>query len=253
MNQVKQYNYKEKSLLKNRFFLYVNGEIIKVIDAWKGDITIIKDIEAEGFIYCPSAKGQKKKDNKTKERHNYMNKVLIVIDMQNDFITGSLGSKDAEAIVPTVKEKIDSYIKEGFPVIFTRDTHGKGYLNSMEGKNLPVEHCIKGTFGWEIPEDIAVENAEYINKFSFGYDSWHHIKTLSDAYVNGEYCIFELVGLCTDICVVSNALILKAIYSEAEIIVDASCCAGTTPEKHNAALETMKSCQIKVIGEKDSE
>lgn len=168
------------------------------------------------------------------------NKLLIVIDMQNDFVTGSLGSKEAQAIVPKVQEKIKEYKNRGDRVIFTRDTHGANYLDTAEGRKLPVKHCIKDTEGWQIVPELQAESCEYINKPTFGWLYWNDF---------GETDEIELIGVCTDICVISNALILKAKYPEAVISVDASCCAGVTPEKHQAALETMKSCQIDVCGE----
>ena len=163
-------------------------------------------------------------------------KTLIVIDMQNDFIDGSLGTAEAVAIVPKVKEKIAAYQKEGAQIIFTRDTHGEDYLQTSEGKHLPVVHCIEDTKGWEIAEGLYVEGADIINKPSFGYTGW------------GDYTFdeIEIIGLCTDICVVSNALILKALFPEVKITVDSSCCAGVTPESHEAALTTMKMCQIEL-------
>lgn len=166
-------------------------------------------------------------------------KTLIVVDMQNDFIDGALGTKEAVAIVPNVKKKIEEYKARGDAVIFTRDTHKIDYLNTNEGKHLPVEHCIEGTHGWQIADGLEVENCMYIDKPTFGWRNWH--------WHNFEE--IELVGLCTDICVVSNALILKAMFPELDITVDASCCAGVTPESHKAALLTMKMCQINVIGE----
>lgn len=171
-----------------------------------------------------------------------MSKVLIVIDMQNDFIDGALGTKEAVAIVPRVKDKIKEYVDNGYPVIFTRDTHTAGYLSTQEGKNLPVKHCIRGTKGWEIPGEIDIPTCRHIDKITFGYVHWIHMPF--EAGVE-----FEIVGLCTDICVVSNAMILKASFPESKITVDASCCAGVTPETHNAALTTMKMCQINVINE----
>ncbi len=168
-----------------------------------------------------------------------MKKTLIVIDMQKDFIDGSLGTKEAFAIVDNVKRKIAQYQAAGDEIIFTRDTHQLDYLNTNEGKHLPVEHCIEGTEGWQIWEGIEVPGAIYIDKPSFGYMQW-------DKYALEEV---ELIGLCTDICVVSNALILKAIYPEIKVSVDASCCAGVTPKSHEAALTTMKMCQVEVIGE----
>lgn len=166
-----------------------------------------------------------------------MKKTLIVIDMQKDFIDGALGTKEAQSIVENVKKKIAQYRENGDEIIFTRDTHQQNYLDTNEGKHLPVAHCIEGTEGWQIPEELEVPGAIYINKPSFGYTKWE------------EYALeeVELVGLCTDICVVSNALILKAIYPEIKVTVDASCCAGVTPQSHEAALTTMKMCQVEMI------
>ena len=170
-----------------------------------------------------------------------MKKTLIVIDMQNDFISGSLGSKEAQAIVPNVKKKIEEYKARGDEIIFTQDTHYADYLETNEGKHLPVKHCITNTYGWEIADGLEIEKCQHIYKPTFGWMHW-----------DWRDCSFEeveIVGLCTDICVVSNALILKATYPNANITVDASCCAGVTPESHQAALTTMKMCQINVIGE----
>ena len=164
-------------------------------------------------------------------------KTLIVIDMQNDFIDGSLGSKEAVEIVPAVKEKIKEYRENGDEVIFTRDTHHENYLNTNEGHYLPVVHCIENTPGWEIREGLYFDGAEIINKPSFGYTGWKE-KSFEE---------IEIIGLCTDICVVSDALILKALFPEIKISVDPKCCAGVTPDSHNAALETMKMCQIEII------
>lgn len=169
-----------------------------------------------------------------------MSRTLIVVDMQNDFIDGSLGTKEAQSIVPNVANKIKEYKDRGDNIIFTRDTHETNYLNTPEGKKLPVEHCIDGTHGWQITDELDVENCRCVNKPTFGWTHWN-VMNLGDE--------IELVGLCTDICVVSNALILKATFPYADITVDASCCAGVTPETHKAALETMKMCQINVIGE----
>ena len=167
-------------------------------------------------------------------------KTLIVIDMQNDFISGSLGTKEAQAIVPNVKKKIEEYYARGDEIIFTRDTHFDNYLETSEGKHLPIKHCIMGTHGWKIADDLEVPNCRYINKPTFGWLGWNMTNNFEE---------IELVGLCTDICVVSNALILKAMFPEISITVDASCCAGVIPETHKAALQTMKMCQINVIGE----
>ena len=172
-----------------------------------------------------------------------MRKILIVIDMQNDFIDAALGTKEAVSIVEAVKEKIRSFPAED--VIATMDTHDEGYMQTQEGKNLPVMHCIKGTDGWKIRPDIAelLIGARIYEKPTFGSTALAaDLKDLSEK----EEIELELVGLCTDICVVSNALLLKASMPEVKISVDAACCAGVTPQKHLAALETMRSCQIDV-------
>ncbi len=172
-------------------------------------------------------------------------KVLIVIDMQNDFIDGALGTKEAVAIVPAVEKKIRDFRGK---VIFTYDTHQKEYLNTQEGRNLPVCHCIEGTEGWELPKNLEElkreKQADVYKKPTFG--SKELAENLLELSKKEKIDSIELVGLCTDICVVSNALLIKAFLPEVEITVDASCCAGVTPEKHAAALETMKSCQIGV-------
>ena len=174
-----------------------------------------------------------------------MRKILIVIDMQNDFIDAALGTKEAAAIVDSVKEKIRSYPAEN--VIATMDTHQENYMETQEGQNLPVIHCIKGTEGWRIRPDIAelLTDAKIYEKPTFGSTAMAaDLKALSEK----EEIELELIGLCTDICVVSNALLLKATMPEVKISVDASCCAGVTPKKHLAALETLRSCQIHVMG-----
>ena len=197
-----------------------------------------------------------------------MKKILIVVDMQNDFIDAALGTKEAVAIVPAVIEKIRSY--KGEMVIATRDTHQENYMETSEGKHLPVPHCIEGTYGWEIRSDIAKALAEVgaqvINKPTFGSVA---LAEQICALVKSENCgetqvagngagedavdglsasapEIELIGLCTDICVVSNALLLKANLPEAVIKLDSACCAGVTPESHEAALTTMRMCQIEV-------
>ena len=170
-----------------------------------------------------------------------MKKLLVVIDMQNDFIDGSLGTPEAKAIVDAVKRKIRAYPPEA--VFATMDTHGPDYLSTQEGRNLPVEHCIRGTDGWRIRPEIAelLTEATVFEKPTFGSTRLAEaLRAMGDAEE------IELVGLCTDICVVSNALLLKAAMPEVKIAVDAACCAGVTPEKHRAALETMRSCQIEV-------
>lgn len=167
-------------------------------------------------------------------------KTLIVVDMQKDFVDGALGTKEAVIIVDNVKKKIREYYEKGYQIIFTRDTHYENYLQTNEGKHLRVEHCIKGTAGWQIVEGLEVPGAIYVDKPTFGYVNWNEFE-LGDV---------ELIGLCTDICVVSNALIIKALFPENNVYIDASCCAGVTPETHNAALTTMKMCQIIVKEDK---
>lgn len=178
-------------------------------------------------------------------------KVLVVVDLQNDFVDGALGTIEAQAIVPNVRKKIEEYKKIiDSQIIFTYDTHYENYLFTNEGKHLPVKHCIYCTHGWEIKDELDVfacedfEETVYLHKTTFGHLDWK-FPIWKDKVIER----IELVGLCTDICVVSNALILKATYPEIDIVVDASCCAGTTPENHKAALQTMKMCQINVIGE----
>lgn len=166
-----------------------------------------------------------------------MKKTLIVIDMQNDFIDMALGTKEAVAIVPKVKEKIQEYVKNGDEIVFTRDTHGENYLQTPEGKKLPVEHCIKGTKGWQIAEGLYIEGCKIIDKPNFGWPHWNE-EHLEDV---------EIIGLCTDICVVSNALIIKATFPDVNVKVDSNCCAGVTVETHEAALKTMAMCQIEIV------
>ncbi len=173
-----------------------------------------------------------------------MRKILVVIDMQNDFIDGALGTDEAVSIVDAVKEKIRSYPPGD--VMATMDTHGENYMETQEGRMLPVPHCLKGTEGWKIRADVAalLGDARIFKKPAFGSTRLAEaLKKMS----RKEEIELELIGLCTDICVVSNALLLKAAMPEVRIFVDASCCAGVTPEKHRAALETMRSCQICVV------
>jgi nicotinamidase-related amidase len=171
-----------------------------------------------------------------------MKKLLIVVDMQNDFITGTLGSSQAQAIVPYVKAKVAEFRKEGHTVLFTRDTHFENYLSTQEGKNLPVPHCIKGTKGHEVTAELSTEGCEVFDKPTFG--SLELAKRVAE--IAADFGEIELCGLCTDICVVSNALILKAQLPETKVVVDAKACAGVTTESHNAALLTMKMCQVDV-------
>ena len=176
-----------------------------------------------------------------------MQNILLVIDMQNDFIDGALGTPEAVAIVGKVAEKIKSFPGR---VIFTRDIHEENYMETQEGRKLPVPHCIRNTPGWQL--DARVEAAlagrecTRIEKPTFGSVKLAH---MLGRMAEGEDFTAEFIGLCTDICVVSNALLVKAAYPEMELYVDASCCAGVTPATHQAALTTMKSCQINVIGE----
>lgn len=168
--------------------------------------------------------------------------VLVVVDMQNDFIDGALGTKEAVAIVDNVVNKIKNF--EGL-VLATRDTHTEDYLNTQEGRNLPVEHCIKGTYGWNIREEIAcLIEEEPIDKPTFG--SVELGEKLLELSKSNEIESITLVGLCTDICVISNAMLIKAYLPEVPIKVDSSCCAGVTVESHNRALETMKVCQVEI-------
>ena len=164
-------------------------------------------------------------------------RTLIVVDMQNDFIDGALGTKEAQAIVPAVRKKIDGYLAAGDRVIFTRDTHGEDYLSTHEGKLLPVPHCIKGTLGWQIEKTLDREGCIHVDKGQFGYLDW----------LDFDLENVEIIGLCTDICVISNALIIRAQYPEIDIKVDSACCAGVTPDTHEAALLAMKTCQIEVL------
>lgn len=169
-------------------------------------------------------------------------KILVVVDMQNDFITGALGSPEAQAVVPRVAEKIRSF--EG-RVLFTRDTHGENYLETAEGRRLPVPHCIRGTEGWSLhPQLEALRRERPIDKPAFGSVELGEALRAADREEKIESV--TLVGLCTDICVISNALLLKAYLPEAEIVVESTCCAGATKESHERALEAMKACQVTV-------
>lgn len=175
-----------------------------------------------------------------------MEKVLIVVDMQKDFVDGALGTKEAVQIVENVVSKIRNFDGRIFA---TLDTHPQNYLETAEGKKLPVPHCIKGTEGWQLNDKVARALAEKgykaVEKNTFGsVDLAEEIRGIKG---DRDDVAIELIGLCTDICVVSNALLLKANFPEAAISVDARCCAGVTPKTHQAALETMKMCQIDII------
>ncbi len=177
-----------------------------------------------------------------------MDKILIVIDMQNDFVTGSLRNEEAIRIVPNVEKKIEEAINVDIPVYFTQDTHLHTYLDTEEGINLPIPHCIEGSWGQEIIPELQ----KYANnplcvmyeKDTFGCAALG--ERLSRLGLIKE---IEIVGVCTDICVISNALLLKAFCPNTHIVVDASCCAGVTPESHKTALDAMRTCQIEIVGE----
>lgn len=176
-------------------------------------------------------------------------KTLIVIDMQNDFVTGALANPAAAAIIPNIKKKIEEYQARGDEIIFTRDTHFDNYLDTLEGKHLPVKHCINGSWGWEVVPELDIAECEHVNKTTFGHSFWDIKKDEKENVFGRYFNEVELVGTCTSICVLSNALIIKAMHSETEVTVDASCCACITPESHAAALLAMKTAQINVIGE----
>ena len=172
-----------------------------------------------------------------------MKQILIIVDMQNDFIDGALGTKEAVAIVPKVEDKIRNFDGE---VFFTRDTHETWYLETQEGKNLPVPLCIRGTEGWQIRKELdALRKTDPIDKETFG--STDLAADLLALHEDEEIGSITLVGLCTDICVISNALLLKATFPEVPIYVDAACCAGVTKERKKNALKAMEACQIKVM------
>jgi nicotinamidase-related amidase len=184
-------------------------------------------------------------------------KILIVVDMQNDFIEGPLGTKEAQGIVNEASLLVEKFKKNGYPVIFTRDTHSKGYLNTREGKRLPIEHCIKGTRGWEITDKINTNNCTIINKSTFGYKRLPNVlvdelkEYLKKNGIKNSLRLKNLeeiviVGLCTDICVISNAMLLKAAFPDNDITVFKDCCAGVTEKTHQNALNAMEMCQIDI-------
>lgn len=172
-----------------------------------------------------------------------MKNILLVIDMQNDFIDGALGTKEAIAVVDKVVKKIGEYNVKN--IYATRDTHFGDYITTNEGKHLPVKHCIKGSYGWQINVDVynKLKGATIVDKPTFGSTE---LATLLCNENKKERLNIEIVGLCTDICVVSNALLLKAFMPEVDISVDSSCCAGVTPQSHKSALDTMKMCHINI-------
>ncbi len=175
-----------------------------------------------------------------------MKKILVVVDMQNDFVDGALGTAEAQAIVPNVAKKIREF--DGDEIFVTYDTHHDNYMETLEGKKLPIPHCIDGSYGHELNEEIkkALAGKEYKDVIKAGFGSFSISRGLKDRYP-GEEMEIEMLGLCTDVCVVSNALIMRAGYPNAKITVDSSCCAGVTPEGHRAALETMRNCQIDIL------
>ena len=174
-----------------------------------------------------------------------MKRFLIVVDMQKDFVDGSLGTPEAQAIVPAAVKEIETFNGE---MIATFDTHFENYPETAEGKKLPVVHCVKNTSGWELNDDIAaalnMRGFTPVEKLTFGST---YLPELIAKRADGNDFEMELIGLCTDICVVSNALLLKAHFPEKRIAVKASCCAGVTPALHEAALKTMASCQIDIL------
>ncbi len=167
--------------------------------------------------------------------------VLIVVDMQKDFVDGALGTKEAVKIVPNVVKKVKNFKGK---IYFTRDTHPKTYLDTQEGHNLPVEHCIEGTEGWEIIPELKKYAKTIVNKPTFG--SLDLVKKLTALNKKTPIDSITVIGLCTDICVISNAMILKAAFTEVPIIIDSKCCAGVTPKSHRNALSAMQVCQIAV-------
>ena len=175
-----------------------------------------------------------------------MEKLLVVVDMQNDFVDGALGTPEAVGIVENVVAKIKNHVG---PVVYTRDTHPENYLKTQEGKNLPVVHCVKGTPGWELNPAVqeTVNGRTIFDKPTFGsVELAHYVAKL---FRENKIKAVELIGLCTDICVLSNAILLKAAEPELKVSVDASCCAGVTPKSHQNALEAMKMCQVEIVGE----
>ena len=170
-----------------------------------------------------------------------MKEVLIVIDMQKDFLTGALANANEKTVTKNVKKKIQSWRNAGKEILFTRDTHGENYMQTQEGKILPVPHCIKNTDGWQIVEGLNEPTDKVFDKPTFGSVE------LATYVQAGGYDRVELVGVCTDICVVSNAILIKAFCPETVVAVDGACCAGVTQESHDAALKTMAACQVELV------
>lgn len=170
-----------------------------------------------------------------------MKKLLIVVDMQKDFISGVLGTQQAQEIIPAVLARIENAKEQGETIVFTRDTHEENYLSTQEGKNLPVVHCVKGTDGWQIDERIYSDGFKIFDKGTFGSID------LAKYVYDGAFDSVELIGVCTDICVISNAMLIKAFCPEISVSVRSNCCAGVTPDSHNNALKAMATCQIKIL------
>ena len=169
-------------------------------------------------------------------------RVLVIVDMQNDFIDGALGTAEARAILPALQKKLEEYRRAGDTVLFTRDTHTAEYLSTQEGKNLPVSHCIRGTEGWQIHPSLDTANCRIFDKPAFGsVELGRYIASLPRLEQ------VELAGVCTDICVISNAMLVKNRFPELQVIVDAACCAGVMPETHMTALRAMDMCQIEIL------
>lgn len=216
--------------------------------SYRHKVLMVQQITIQNMISNKLKMGYSKLKNGRMKMKAEKKKVLIVIDVQNDFVTGSLGTPEAQAIIPNVKEKFDEYKNNKNYVILTKDTHHSDYADTSEGRKLP-EHCMYGTKGWEIVDELDYKNLDSFMvccKSTFGFDDWDWEETFGIAY-DSSLLDIEIIGVCTDICVITNALLIKTYYPEAKITVDASCCAGSTPEKHKAALDVMESCQINVI------
>lgn len=170
-----------------------------------------------------------------------MKEVLIVIDMQKDFLTGALANAKEKTVTANVRSKIEKWRKEGKEIVFTRDTHGENYLQTQEGERLPVPHCIKNTDGWQIIDGLNDSTDKVFDKSTFGSVE------LAEYVRLGKYDRVELVGVCTDICVISNAMLIKAFCPETVVAVDGACCAGVTQESHEIALKAMSACQIELV------
>lgn len=173
-----------------------------------------------------------------------MKKALVVIDMQNDFITGVLGNEECMKIVPNVVKRVQKAVEDKVDIIFSQDTHQEDYLFTQEGRKLPIRHCIQDTKGWEIIpelEEIAKKNGTVFLKDTFGS------RSMAEYMKDHNYEEIEMIGVCTDICVISNAMTIKSFAPESEISVKESCCAGVTPQSHRTAIEAMKACQINII------